>query len=207
MMPSGSLMRVEPGAARLPSTAGHALRDNPSLPMIGFLIVEMIIGYEWFISGLVKFVRGDFPAGLGDELLKKSAEMAPWYASFIKGVVIPNGIAFGYAIEIAELLAGIALIGGPLLWLLAWERLPERARLLVLVATVVAAIGGAFLAVNLHMANAGSHPWLLPSDANDEGIDLDSVLPAMQVLIATVSIILFRRLRRNSIELASQRRP
>lgn len=184
-----------------------APRGKPSLPMIGFLIVEIVIGYEWFISGLVKIVRGDFPAGLGEELLKKSVEMAPWYASFIKGVVIPNGIAFGYAIELAELLAGIALIGGPLLWLLAWERLPERARLLVLVATVVAAIGGAFLAVNLHMANAGSHPWLLPSDANDEGIDLDSVLPAMQVLIATVSIILFRRLRRNSIELASQRRP
>ena len=191
----------------MPSTVGHTLRDNPSLPMIGFLVVEMIIGYEWFISGLVKFVRGDFPAGLGEDLLKKAAEMTPWYASFIKGLVVPNGIAFGYAIEIAELLAGIALIGGPLLWLTAWKRLPDGGRLLVLLSTIVAAIGGAFLAVNLHMANAGSHPWLLPLDANDEGIDLDSVLPSMQVLIAMVSITLFRRLRRSSIELGSQRRP
>ena len=175
--------------------------------MIGFLLVEIVIGYEWFISGLVKFVRGGFPAGLAEELMKKSTEMAPWYAAFITSVVVPNGIAFGYAIETAELLAGIALLGGPLLWVLAWERLPERARLLVLVATVVAASGGAFLAVNLHMANAGSHPWLLPSDANDEGIDLDSVLPAMQLLIATVSIILFRRLRQSSSELPSQRKP
>jgi len=165
--------------------------------MIGFLVVEMVIGYEWFISGLVKFVRGDFPAGLGDELLKKSAEMAPWYASFIKGVVIPNGIAFGYAIEIAELLAGIALIGGPLLWLFVWERLPDGARSLVLVSTIVAAIGGTFLAVNLHLANAGSHPWLLPLDANDEGIDLDSVLPAIQIILAAVNIALFRRLDRS----------
>ena len=188
-------------------TGTAALRGKPSLPMIGVLVVEIIIGYEWFISGVVKVVRGDFPAGLGAELLNKSGEMASWYASFIKGIVIPNGIAFGYAIEIAELLAGIALIGGPLLWLLAWKRLPESARLLVLVATIVATSGGAFLAVNLHMANGGSHPWLLPLDPNDEGIDLDSVLPAMQVLIATVSIVLFRRLRRSSTDLDSQRRP
>jgi len=44
-------------------------------------------------------------------------------------------------------------------------------------------------------------------DPNDEGIDLDSVLPAMQVLIATVSIVLFRRLRRSSTDPDSQRRP
>ena len=200
-------MRIEPGTGPLPSMAVHTLRDKPSLPMAGLLLIEIVIGYEWFVSGLVKFVRGEFPAGLAEELLKKSAEMAPWYASFIKGVVIPNGIAFGYAIEIAEVLAGVALIGGPLLWLLAWDRLPEKARLLVLVSTIVAAIGGAFLAVNLHMANAGSHPWLLPADANDEGIDLDSVLPAMQLLIATVSIILFRRLRRSSPDMPSQRNP
>ena len=32
--------------------------------------------------------------------------------------------------------------------------------------------------------------------AFDEGIDLDSVLPAIQIVIATVSVILLRRLRR-----------
>lgn len=52
-----------------------APRGKPSLPMTGFLIVEIVIGYEWFISGLVKVVRGDFLAGLAEELLKRSAEM------------------------------------------------------------------------------------------------------------------------------------
>ena len=184
-----------------------ALRGRPTLSMIGLLVTEIVIGYEWLISGLVKIVRGDFPAGLGEELVTKAAGMAPWYASFIKGVVIPHGSAFGYAIEIAELLAGIALIGGPLLWLFVWERLPDGARSLVLVSTIVAAIGGTFLAVNLHMANAGSHPWLLPLDANDEGIDLDSVLPAMQLLIATIHLILLGRLRRSGVDPASPRRP
>ena len=66
----------------------------------------------------------------------------------------------------------------------------------VLLSTAAAAIGGAFLAINLHLANGASHPWLIPGDAFDEGIDLDSVLPAIQIVIATVSIILFRRFRR-----------
>lgn len=34
----------------------------------------------------------------------------------------------------------------------------------------------------------------LPGDAFDEGIDLDSLLPAIQVVIATVSIIVLRRI-------------
>ena len=180
-------------------TAYHAasttLREKPALAMKGFLVVTFVIGYEWFISGLVKVVRGGFPSGLAEELLRKAPAMAGWYGRFITSAVIPNGVFAGYAIEIAELLAGVALIVGPVVWLVAWDRVPDRVRSLLLLAMAVAAIGGVFLALNLHMANAGSHPWLLPLDPNDEGIDLDSVLPALQLVIATVTIIVFRRLR------------
>ena len=187
-------------------TTSTALREKPTLAMKGFLAVTMVIGYEWFISGLVKFVRGNFPSGLGEELLKKAPEMTAWYGGFITSAVIPNGVVAGYAIELAELLAGIALIGGPLIWLFAWSRLSDRVRSLVLLAMAVAAIGGTFLAINLHLANAASHPWLVPLDPNDEGIDLDSVLPALQLVIATVSIIVVRRLRDPRLDTTAPRR-
>ena len=164
--------------------------------MIGLLVVAIVIGYEWFISGLVKFARGGFPAGLATELLKKSEGVATWYGSFLESAVIPNAVRFGYAIEISELLAGIALIGGPLLWIFAWERVSYRVRFAVLLSIVVSAIGGAFLAINFHLANGASHPWLFPGDAFDEGIDLDSVLPAIHIAIAVVGIGLFNRLCR-----------
>ncbi len=48
------------------------LRAKPGLSMIGLLLVEMIVGYEWLVSGVNKFVRGGFPSGLADELLEKS---------------------------------------------------------------------------------------------------------------------------------------
>ncbi len=176
--------------------SSDALRAKPSLYMIGLLLVEMIIGYEWFMSGLVKIVRGDFPIGLADELLTKSVGVPTWYGSIMKSAFIPNAVIFGYVIEIAEILAGIALIVGPLIWLFTWDRVSDRVRKAVLFFTAVATIGGTFLAINFHLANGAPHPWLFPGDAFDEGIDLDSVLPAIQIVIAAVSIIYLQRFRR-----------
>lgn len=187
-------------SARVGNRAADPLRGKPGLPAIGLLAVTMVIGYEWFVSGLVKFVRGGFPAGLADELREKSEGTVGWYASFLDSTVMPNARLFGYLIETSELLAGVALIAGPLIWLLAWDRISDRARLAVLFLIAAAAIGGTFLAVNLHLANGAAHPWLIPGDAFDEGIDLDSVLPAMQMVIATVSIVLMLRLRRNGAD-------
>jgi uncharacterized membrane protein YphA (DoxX/SURF4 family) len=164
--------------------------------MIGLLVVEMIIGYEWFISGLVKVVKRDFPAGLAEELTKKAPDATTWYGAFLKSAVIPNAVIFGYLIEISELLAGVVLVVGPLVWIFGWDRISGRSRATILLATAVASIGGAFLAINFHLANAASHPWLFPGDSFDEGIDLDSILPAIQIVIATVSVVLVRRLRR-----------
>ncbi len=189
--------RVEPGGSWEKQGRPDALRTRPGLPLVGLLVVEMIIGYEWFISGLVKLVRGDFPTGLAAEMIEKIAKTSVWYGRFLKTAVVPNAVVFGYLIEISEILAGVALIGGPLLWLFAWERFSDRLRVTVLVSIAAAATGGAFLAINLHLFNAASHPWLIPESGFDEGIDLDSVLPAIQIVIAVVSIIFLRRLRRD----------
>lgn len=184
----------DPVAGMEPPLRPDTLRGKPTLSTSGFLVVAIVIGYEWFMSGLVKFVQGDFPAGLADELLEKAAGTATWYGRFLKSAVVPVAKLFGYVIETTELLAGVALIAGPLIWIFAWDRVSDRIRRSVLFFMALAAIGVAFLAINLHLANGASHPWLIPGDAFDEGIDLDSVLPAIQIVIATVSIILFRRL-------------
>ena len=175
------------------------LRGKPSLALIGLLLVEMIIGYEWLVSGVAKIVRGGFPSGLAKELLEKSQGALPWYVNLMKSVIIPNAEVFGYFIMIAEVLVGVALLVGPFIWLCVWDRVSDLLRQSVLFFTTVAMIGATFLTINLHLANGGSHPWLIPKSGFDEGIDLDSVLPAIQMVIAVVSIIFLQRLR--------QRRP
>ena len=75
------------------------------------LLIQIVIGYEWLVSGLTKLVRGDFPAGLAAQLGDMSKDAPGWYRGFLTSVVLPHADAFGYAIEITELLVGIVLIG------------------------------------------------------------------------------------------------
>ncbi len=177
-------------------TGLDSLRSKPSLAMVGLLLVEMIIGYEWFISGLTKIVRGDFPSGLAGELSEMVEGLSGWFAGFLNNVVIPNAGAFGYLIEVAELLAGVVLIAGPLIWLFRWEQVSDRTRANIMGLVAVAAIAGIVMAISFHLANADPHPWLLPGDSFDEGVDLDSVLPAIQIVIVAVNCGFCRRLRK-----------
>mgnify|MGYP000619087988 CR=1 FL=1 len=172
------------------------IREKSSLSLIMLLVVQIIIGYEWFMSGLVKFVRGDFPAGLADELAEKAEGAYGWYASFLDGVIIPNASNFGYLIETAEILIGVAFIAVPLIWFFARRRVPERLWAFIFLLTAVAAIGGIFMAINFHLANGYSHPWLIPADSFDEGVDFDTFLALMNIVFAAINISFFFRLRR-----------
>src|SRR5262249_19506742 len=60
------------------------------IPLIGLLVVQLLVGYEWLMSGLTKIVRGGFPSGLADELRDKSQGAAGWYKSLLDGSVIPH---------------------------------------------------------------------------------------------------------------------
>ncbi len=168
------------------------------LPLVGLLLIQAFLGYEWLMSGLTKIVRGGFPSGLADELAEKSEGTVGWYKSFLDGAVIPNGDAFGYLIEIGELVIGIALIAAALLWLVRWTRLPDGGRAAVLLVTALAALVGIFMNVNFHLANGSPHPWLIPSDGFDEGVDLDSLMPVLQLALIAVSVGLLRTLRLRS---------
>ena len=168
------------------------------LPLVGLLLVQILIGYEWFMSGLTKIYRGGFPGGLAAELRDKSAGAPGWYKSFLDGSIIPNAHAFGYLIEISELIVGIALIAAALVWLLRWERLPSGGRAAVLIVTALASLAGIFMAINFHLANGAPHAWLIPKSGFDEGVDLDSLLPAMQLVLIGVSVGLLRSVRRTA---------
>jgi hypothetical protein len=56
------------------ATQGQSVDDGEaeSLPLVGLLFVQLLVGYEWFVSGLTKVVRSGFPGGLAEELREKS---------------------------------------------------------------------------------------------------------------------------------------
>ena len=168
------------------------------LPLIGILLIQIFVGYEWLDSGLTKIVRGGFPAGLAADLHERVQSASGWYRSFVDGSIVPHGVFFGYLIEIGELLVGVAFIAAALVWLFRWERLPDMGRLTLLAVTILAAIGGIFMAVNFHLANGGTHPWLIPKDGFDESVDLDTLVLAVQAVLIVVSVGAWRAIRQAS---------
>lgn len=174
------------------------------LGLLGLLFVQGIVGYEWLVSGLAK-VSGDFVSSFGDELPDVSKDAPGWFKSILDAIVAPAPTFWGLVVESGELLIGLALIGTALVWALRFERLSRRGQTVVLGLTALAASLGALLAVTLHLLNGNTHPWLVPSDGFDEGVDLDSVLPAIQLVIVVVSVRVLQSVRRGDAELGSAR--
>jgi thiosulfate dehydrogenase [quinone] large subunit len=170
--------------------------EGSSRPLlVGLLGIQIFLGYEWLVSGLSKVLSGTFVAGLADELTGKSASLTGWYRSFLEGIVIPNGELFGYVVMAGELALGIALIAAAVIWLGRWSRLSLFSRQLVLGLIVLAGAASILLNINLHLLNGATHPWLIAADPNDEGIDFDSVMPTIQLMISAVAFTVLRRVR------------
>lgn len=168
-------------------TTTEGLVSTTRLPLLGLLATQAFIGYEWFVSGLTKIVRGGFPAGLADELTEKSVGAPGWYASILNNLIIPNGRIFGYLSELGELLTGIVLIGAAAVWFFGLERLRKAGQITTLALILGALLVAIFLNVNFHLANGSSHPWFIPKSGFDEGVDLDSLMPLIEGALAVVT--------------------
>ena len=61
-----------------------------------------------------------------------------------------------------------------------------RQALLALIAA--ASIGGILLNISFHLANGDPHPWLIPGNGFDQGVDLDSLMPLVQLTFVIVAV-------------------
>jgi hypothetical protein len=173
----------------------HHQAHQARLGLLGLLVIQAIVGYEWLVSGLAKTL-GNFVSTFGAELPNVSQDSPGWFKSILDAVVEPAPTFWAIAIAGGELLLGVVLIGAALVWGLRFERLSRGGHNLVLGLTAAATFFGALLAISLHLINGNSHPWLIPGDGFDEGVDFDSVLPAIQFVILVVSVRLIQSMRR-----------
>lgn len=154
--------------------------------------LQAIVGYEWLVSGGNKLLSGVFPQGLAVTLTQNLTQNPNgWYVAFLRTVVVPHSLFFGYVIELTELGMGVALIAGALL---LCGHLPEKGERFATLARVEvgAAVVAAFLCillcVNFHFwMGDGMISAFNPSDPFDEGIDLDTLLPPLSVLILVLN--------------------
>jgi thiosulfate dehydrogenase [quinone] large subunit len=162
--------------------------------------LQGIIGWEWLVSGTNKVLSGSFPRGLAGALMDGSkGNPNSWYVAILQAVVIPHGILFGYLIETVEVLSGLALLAGALLLLGGVRRKGEphyRLALGQVVAAAVAALACVFLCVNFHFfAGDGVIPGVRPAAAFNEGIDLDTLMAPLALLIFGFNAYVFSEMR------------
>jgi hypothetical protein len=170
--------------------------EGSARPLLaGLLAIQAFLGYEWFMSGLAKALSSDFISGLGDQLTETSKDLSGFYKSFLEGTVIPNAQLFGYLVMIGELAIGFILIALAAVWWFRWSRLSITGQSVVLGLIVLAGVFAIFMNVNFHLANGSGHPWFIAADPFDEGVDLDSVMPLIQLAISIVAFVILRQAR------------
>jgi len=150
--------------------------------------IQAIIGWEWLMSGGNKLLSGTFPQDLADTISSMMKENPDgWYVSFLQRSILPQSVLYGYLIEWTEVAIGVILLGGALILLSQPRRKGQaqyRLTLFYSLASMAAALAGAFLTINFHfMAGGWIFPWFNSSAANGEGIDLDALLPPFELAI------------------------
>jgi len=161
--------------------------------------IQLIIGWEWFVSGTNKVLSGTFPQSLLDTLNTGTQDNPnSWYVSFLHNVVVPHSVSFGYMIEWTEVMVGLALLAGALI-LIGKPRMrgdPQHGLVVACsVAVILLAAVGAFFTVNFHFwMGHGIIPGM-GAAPTDEGIDLDALIPPFALVIIIANLAWIKALR------------
>jgi uncharacterized membrane protein YphA (DoxX/SURF4 family) len=183
------------------STAStHAPQDAGASRVLagGFFALQIGLGYEWLMSGLSKVGAGDFPDRLGGVLSGLTSGQSGPFKSFVDSVVIPNGSLFGYLVMLGELAVGIVLIVTSLVYLARSSRLGPRALALLALLAGLACLGGAAMSLNYHLTTGATPPWAISPDPYAPGVDIDSLLVILQLVMAVCYAALLLSLRRRA---------
>jgi hypothetical protein len=151
------------------------------------MLIQTVVGYAWLVSAIDKIRSETFLPGLPSELAKMSEETKyGWYSRFLEDAAIPNADLFGRLVTWGELLVGISLIA--LAGLLVLRGTDDRWALPASATAAVALLAGIFMNVNFHLAEGFYHPLAGYSDGLEGSVDLDSLMPLVQLVLLAVNL-------------------
>lgn len=171
--------------------------------------LQLLLGYEWLASGVDKLLYTNFPTASGELLrgIVQGGRLPGFFGAFLRMLVLPNSVAFGYLVEWGETLAGLGLIAGGLVTLLApvarrrlassadaarWLTRGQRA---IEWLAAGAAFGAGLMGLTFYLLDGAPSQWFMPAIAFGGALDSGLMLAVgSAVLLADAAAGgLFRR--------------
>ena len=158
----------------------------------GLAVVEAAIGYEWLLSGLNKILSSTFSTGLAHEL-QSSLQGNPngWYVTLANTLMIPHAQLFASLAAVGEVLTGIGLFAGAILWASGRFPVMRWARLLNL-AVIGALLGGILMSANYAVMGGDTLPGLNAGNPFNEGLSIDSLLTIIGIGLLIIHVVAAR---------------
>jgi len=171
------------GASSIDTSQRAAARR---LMPIGLCAVQLVLAYEWLISGINKLINPSFTDQLASTL-RQSIDGNPytWYVTFLRQIVLPHAALFGVLTELGELAIGVILVAGAALWI--W-RPSHRVTVLGGKAACLALTGAAILSLNYFFQGGSPLPWISPGNAFNEGVDIDILIPLISLTLLVANL-------------------
>jgi hypothetical protein len=181
------------GRRARPRATAVARATNTNVALAG---LQLVIGYQWLVSGIDKVLLGAFPAQIGPLLAGQlaSGKLPEYFAALLRALVVPNAPVFGYAIMLGETLAGLGLVAAgvfnflrPLFETRAsgrlWEIFALTDRLMTGLAPL-AALGAGLLGLSYYVLDGAPTIWFTPSLAYG-----GAIAPALVVALASLVLV------------------
>jgi hypothetical protein len=184
--------------AALPQTVARrapATRGAPSHEDSVRIGLQLLLGYEWWVSGVDKLLVGNFPAMLHGLLagLVRGGTLPGPFAALLSAWVLPHAAFFGFLVEWAETLAGLALLAAGTLGLLRplVERRLAPSRWLALARRIIdalalgAAAGTCLMGLSFFLLDGAPTQWAMPSIAFGGALDTGLLLAIASAILLT----------------------
>jgi len=144
-------------------------------------VLQVVLAYEWLVSGLDKIGNAHFDSQLVS-LLQQSTQGSRygWYVSLLHKVVLPNHSFFALLVQITEPALGLALLLGGSLGLL---RPHTRIAVYGALASSAALLGSAALSLNYFFQGNCPIPWINTGNSFVPGVNIN-------ILVALISLVL-----------------
>lgn len=159
--------------------------------------LQLVIGYQWLVSGIDKLLLGTFPTQIGQLLTIQigSGKLPGFFAALLRSVVAPNAALFGYAVMLGETLAGLGLIVAGLFTLLRpvfearasgrlWAVFATTDRLVAALAPYAAG-GAGLLGLSYYLLDGAPTLWFTPSLAYG-----GAIAPGMVLALASLALLI-----------------